>query len=42
MAEDNGLTRAPVLVVDLDTVFGGERAHIVVSSGRPKLFHDEL
>src|SRR5262249_7197961 len=27
MAEDDGLTRAPILVVDLGAVFGSDRAH---------------
>src|SRR5271156_4394468 len=29
MAKHNGLTFAPVLVEDLDTVFGCDRAHVV-------------
>ena len=31
MAEDDGLSRAPVLVVDLGAVFGGNRIHVLFS-----------
>src|ERR1039458_4594699 len=32
VTEYDGLTRAPVLVVDLCSVFGGDRVHVMVSS----------
>ena len=32
VAEDDGLSRAPVLVIDLRTVFGGDRVHVIVPS----------
>src|SRR5882672_2143998 len=31
MAEDDGLSRAPVFEVDLRSVFGGDRVHVVFS-----------
>jgi hypothetical protein len=32
VTEYNGLARAPILVVDLCAVFGGDRVHVMVSS----------
>jgi hypothetical protein len=31
VTEDDGLTRTPVLVVNLRAVFGGDRIHVLVS-----------